>query len=716
MNLAFRLASGQADDRPRLPGSLHVNRRLSQWIRVRGDGAVEISPGKVEFGQGIVTALAQIAAEELDVSIARIRMIPASTPASPDEAVTSGSLSIQESGTAIRYACAEARAILLGAAAIRLDAPAETLRVEDGEIVAASGKRTSYWAFADEGLLDREATAGVAPKSPSRHRLVGTAVERFDIPDKVYGAPRFIQDLELPGMLYGRVLRPPSPRASLKSLDESKARGLPGVVAIVRDGNFVGVIAEREETAVAALAKLRAGAIWNETETLPEQSTLADWLKAQPLDTKVADTRETAVPSEVARTVRARYTKPYIAHASIGPSCAAAQWLGDGVRVWTHSQGIYNLRADLAAALGLSLQHVVLEHIENAGCYGHNAADDVALDAALLARAADGRPVKTQWTREDDFAWPPFGPAMAIEIEADLDARGTIVGWRHELWSNGHSSRPGRSSSPALLAAWHLAQPFEQPLAINPPLAAGGGADRNAVPPYDFPAWRIVNHRLLAMPIRASALRSLGGFANVFAVESFLDQLAAERGEDPIDFRLRHLTDVRARAVIEAAAARAGWRGRPKREGIGWGIGFARYKNMGAYCAVIAEIEAEREIRARRLVVAVDVGQVINPDGVANQMEGGAIQAASWTLKESVRFDRTRITSATWEDYPILRFSEVPTVEIEIVSRPDERPLGAGEAAQGPTAAAIANAVFDALGVRVRDLPITPERIVAAMQ
>jgi CO/xanthine dehydrogenase Mo-binding subunit len=716
MNFAVRMASGQTDAEPRLPGSLQINRRLSQWMHVRSDGVVEICPGKVELGQGIVTALAQIAAEELDVSIARIRMIPASTPLSPDEAVTSGSLSIQESGTAIRYACAEARAILLGAAAIRLDAAIETLRVADGEIAAANGKRTSYWAFADDNLLDREASATVPPKMPSTHCIVGTAVERLDIPDKVYGRSRFIQDLELPGLLYGRVLRPPSPRASLASLDGSAASALPGVVAIVRDGNFVGVLAEREEVAVAALAKLRAGTKWNESETLPDQANFADWLKTQPLDTKVVDTRETAAPAEVARTVRARYTKPYIAHASIGPSCAAAQWTASGVRVWTHSQGIYNLRADLAATLGLALPQVGLEHVENAGCYGHNAADDVALDAALLARAADGRPVKTQWTREDDLSWPPFGPGMAIELEADLDARGVIVGWRHELWSNGHSSRPGRSNTPALLAAWHLAKPFEQPLSINPPLAAGGGADRNAVPLYDFPAWRIINHRLLAMPIRASALRSLGGFGNVFAIESFLDELAAERGEDPVEFRLRHLSDARARAVIEAAAARAGWHGRKKREGIGYGIGFARYKNMGAYCAVIAEIEAGREIQVHRLVVAVDVGQVINPDGVANQMEGGAIQAASWTLKEGVRFDRMRITSTAWEDYPILIFSAVPKVEVEIVSRPDERSLGAGEAAQGPTAAAIANAVFDALGVRVRDLPITPERIVAAME
>jgi CO/xanthine dehydrogenase Mo-binding subunit len=322
--------------------------------------------------------------------------------------------------------------------------------------------------------------------------------------------------------------------------------------------------------------------------------------------------------------------------------------------------------------------------------------------------------VKLQWTRADELGWSPFGPAMLVELAADLDAGGEIVAWRHELWSNGHSSRPGRADIPSLLAASHVEKGFAQPLSINPPLARGGGADRNAVPLYDFPARRIVNHRLLTMPIRASAMRSLGALANVFAIESFMDELATARGADPVEWRLRHLSDPRAKAVIEAAARRADWTGWRRRDGWGHGIAFAKYKNLGAYCAVVAEIEAEREVRVRRLVVAVDVGLVVNPDGVANQLEGGAIQATSWTLKEQVRFDRTRITSTAWEDYPILRFSEVPRVEVEIVARPDLPSVGAGEGAQGPTAAAIANAVFDALGVRVRDLPLTPERIAAA--
>jgi CO/xanthine dehydrogenase Mo-binding subunit len=359
--------------------------------------------------------------------------------------------------------------------------------------------------------------------------------------------------------------------------------------------------------------------------------------------------------------------------------------------------------------------HIVVEHVEGAGCYGHNGADDVGLDAALLARAAIGRPVRVEWSRADELAWSPVGAAQVVDVEADLDDKGEIVAWRHDAWGNGHVSRPGRAKSPRLLAALHLAKPFAPFVSVDPPLAGGGGLQRNAIPTYDFPSWKITSHRLLTMPIRTSALRTLGAFANVFAIESFVDELAAERGEDPLAFRLRHLPDPRARAVLETAARRANWSGWKSQEGKGHGLGFARYKNAGAYCAVVAEIEGDADIRVRRLVVVADVGEVINRDGVANQFEGGAVQATSWTLKEAVRFDRERITSDTWETYPILRFSEVPAVEVEIIARPEAKALGAGEAAHAPTAAAIGNAVFQALGVRVRDLPITRDRIVAAM-
>jgi CO/xanthine dehydrogenase Mo-binding subunit len=696
----------------KLPGNLQTNRRLSQWLRITPDGVVAVSPGKVEIGQGIITALGQIAAEELDVDFARIRMIPASTGASPDEGVTSGSLSIQDSGTSLRHACAEARAIYLAEAAAELGAPAETLRVEDGRIVAPNGRHTSYWALAEDALLDREASGTVAPKRPADYKIVGRSVPRLDLPDKILARPRFIHDLVLPHMLHGRVVRPASRGARLVSVDDASVRATPGVVAVVRDGSFLGVLAEREEVAVKAAQALAQRASWDERDTLPAGDALARWLRSAPHDTKVVDER----PSDVkpARTHSATYSRPFTAHAAIGLSCALAQWKGaESVAIWTHSQGVYNLRTDLAMALGLPVDAVTVTHVEGAGCYGHNPADDVALDAALLARAAGGRPVRMQWTREDELGWAPYGPAMIVDLSAGLDASGKIVQWTLENYSNGHSTRPGRAPTPALLAAWHLEQPFEPPMAINPPMP-GGGSERNAVPLYDF-SRRIVCHRVLDMPLRPSALRSLGAFANVFAIESFMDELALAAGADPVEYRLRHLKDQRGRAVIEAAARRMGWTARKKAEGRGFGIAFAKYKNLGAYCAVVAEVEAEREIRVRRLTIAADVGLVVNPDGVANQIEGGAVQATSWTLKEAVRFDRRRVTSTSWEEYPILRFSEVPTVDVEILNRPEERAVGAGEGAQGPTGAAIANAVFDALGVRVRDLPITPERIVAAM-
>jgi CO/xanthine dehydrogenase Mo-binding subunit len=353
--------------------------------------------------------------------------------------------------------------------------------------------------------------------------------------------------------------------------------------------------------------------------------------------------------------------------------------------------------------------------MEGAGCYGHNAADDVALDAVLLAQAASGRPVRVQWSRADEMSHAPFGAAMAIEVEADLDATGEILDWRHSIWSNGHAARPGRAAQPALLAGTELANPFPRTISTNPPQANGGGGDRNSVPLYDFPCWHIESHRLLTMPIRTSALRTLGAQGNVFAIECFLDELATERGEDPVDFRLRYLRDTRAQDVIRAVARRAKWKP-DKRAGAGYGLGFSRYKNTGAYCAVVAEIEGAEDIRVKRLTIAVDVGEAINPDGVINQIEGGAIQAVSWVLKERVRFDNERITSTTWTDYPILRFSEVPEVEVELIQRPDMDPLGAGEAAHGPVTAAIANAVFDALGVRIRKLPITRDSLIAAME
>ena len=694
--------------------SLAVNPKLSSWINF-AEGKVIVSPGKVEIGQGIVTALAQIAADELDVEISRIEMVRAATPASPNEGVTSGSLSVQHSGRAIRFACAEIRQIFLNAAAERLGVAPDVLTITDGNIAGPGNVSTSYWELAGDISLDRDATAGAQPKSSAQRTLAGHSLQRLDIPDKVFGRPRFIQDSAPPGTLHGRVLRAELALARLIELNEERARKVEGLVAIVHDGNFAGVVCETEAAAEAAVTALRKGAKWSSSAALPDEDGLAEWLKQQPAVSTVIASKNATAPAAVARTIKRQYHRPYIAHGSIAPSCAMAQWDGDMVRVWTHSQGVYNLRSDLALVFKLPRENITVEHMEGAGCYGHNGADDVALDAALLAKATPGRTVRVQWSRADEMSHAPFGAAMAIEIEAGLDSDGEIASWRHTIWSNGHTARPGRAEQPTLLAASELAAPFPRAISLDPPPASGGGSDRNSVPLYDFPAWHIEAHRLTVMPVRTSALRTLGAQGNTFAIESLLDEIAVDRGEDPVAFRLRHLTDPRSRDVIQAAARRANWKP-VKQDGVGYGIGFSRYKTTGAYCAAVAEVEVGEDIRVRKLTLAVDVGEAVNPDGVINQIEGGAIQATSWVLKERVRFDRTRITSSSWTEYPILRFSEVPEVEVEVISRPEIDPVGAGEAAHGPVTAAIANAVFDALGVRLRSLPITRDRLIAAME
>ena len=704
-----------ADTPPRkLPGSLNANRRLDRWLRVNRDGTVTAFPGKVEIGQGILTALAQIVAEELDVTLGRVRLEPADTRYSPDEGMTSGSQSITDGGTALRYAAAEARDLLLQRAAARLGVSLEQLSVADGVVSARSGGSVTYWDLASEDLLAREATAEIAPKPPSMHTIIGKPAPRRDIPAKVTGTAIYVHDLELPGMLHGRIARPPSYDARLTGVDEAEVRALPGVVAVVRDGSFLGVIAGREEQAIRALTRLRRIARWEESTRLPEPDPRF-LCKETTEDTVISEKHDAAAAARAAKTLEAEYTRPYTAHAALGPSCAVAQFEGGRYTVWTHSQGIFPLRRDLAPVLGVEEGHIAVIHMDGAGCYGHNGADDAALDAALLARAVPGRPVRVQWMREDEFHWEPYGPTMVVKLKADLDRDGQIVRWTEDIWSNSHSTRPNGLGGINLLAAWHLAQPHKASPPRNPPLP-GGGSHRNAIPIYEFPNERVTNRLVKRMPLRVSALRALGATANVFAIESFMDELAAAAGADPVEFRLRHLKDPRARAVIETVAAKAGWRKGEKGDGTrGRGIGFARYKNGACYVAEIAEVEAGNEIAVKRVWAAIDAGLVINPDGLVNQTEGGIIQAVSWALKEAIQYDRSRILTSTWIDYPILTFEESPQVEVTIVNRPDQPPLGAGEGTQGPTAAAIANAIHNAMGVRLRDMPFTRERVLAAL-
>lgn len=696
-----------------LPGSLETNRRLDRWLRFDRDGTVTIFPGKVEIGQGILTVLVQMVAEELDIALERVRLAPADTSYSPDEGMTSGSRSIQESGIALRYAAAEVRDLLLQRAAAKLGASLEQLTVRDGTITVRGGGSTTYWELASADLLAREATAEVAPKMPEQHALVGTDVRRLDIPAKVTGKPSYVQDMDLPGMLHGRIARPPGPGARLAAFDAAEIEAMPGVAAVVRDGNFIGVIAGREEQAIRAQRRIARSAKWEERPTLPANSDPRYLLELESEDEVISEKANAAAAA--ATRFEAEYSRPHIAHASLSPSCAVAQFEAGKFTVWTHSQGIFPLRGDLAKVLECAESDIVVIHAEGAGCYGHNGADDVALDAALLARAVPGRAVRVQWMREDEFAWEPYGSPMVVKMSAALDAKGSIASWTHDVWSHAHSTRPGGKGGTNLLAGWHLEKPVAAARPGNPPLP-GGGSHRNAIPLYDFPNQRIANHLVRQAPLRTSALRSLGAHVNVFAIESFMDELAVAANADPVEFRLRHLKDPRARAVIETVAAQAGWKSREAGDGTrGRGLAFARYKNVGCYVAVIVEIEAGNEVRVRRVFAAVDAGQAINPDGIINQTEGGIIQTVSWTLKERVGFDRERVTTCTWDDYPILTFGEAPEVEVTLINRPEMPPLGAGEGAQGPTGAAIGNAIYNALGVKLRDMPLTREKLISAL-
>ncbi|MEN3296531.1 MAG: nicotinate dehydrogenase subunit, partial [Burkholderiales bacterium] len=698
-----------------LPGSLKTQPLLDGWIRIDADGGITVFTGKAELGQGIKTALLQVAAEELVVNPARITLVTADTERTPNEGYTAGSHSMQDSGTAIRHAAAQVRAILLGLAARRFAVPVESLRFDNG-VIHAGDRSVSY----GELVSGQELHVKAAPESPLRdpkaHTVMGKPMQRVDIPAKVTGGVAYVQDLRLPGMVHGRVIRPPGPGAMLARLDTTRAEKLPGVLKIVRDGRFIGVIAEREYQAITASRMLAAGAQWEERPTLPAPADLYKSVQSAPAQDFVILERG-VLSGSGARTVAATYRRPYQMHASIGPSCAVAQLADDKYTVWTHSQGVYPLRNALAEMLRVPNEGIRCVHTEGSGCYGHNAADDVAADAALLARAVPGRPVRVQWMREDEHGWEPFGPPMISSAKAALDASGKISEWQYEVWSNPHNSRPGTAGN--LLAATHLEQPFVPPPPKPLPQPEGGG-DRNAIPLYTLPNAHVVHHFLPDTPLRVSALRSLGAYCNVFAIESFMDELAAAADADPVAFRLRHMSDARAQEVMRLAAERFGWSAYRRRPGRGRGFAFARYKNLGAYAAIATEVEVVRDsglVRIVRAVAAVDSGEAVNPDGIRNQIEGGIIQSSSWTLVEEATFNRTRVTSRDWAGYPILRFPQIPdSIEVHIIDRPGQPFLGTGEAAQGPAAAAIANAVADATGVRFRDLPLSRARVRGALE
>ena len=711
-----------------LPGTLAKDPALDSWIAIHRDGTVTVKTGKVEIGQGIKTAVAIVAAEELDVALGRIRVQTGDTALSPNERTTSGSKSMEESAVAVRQAAAECRHHLLALAAEALGVPAADLSVEDGTVRGPrTNRQTDYWTLMGDKPFARDATGAVAPKAPARHRLVGTRVGRLDIPAKVFGEPAFVHDLRLPGMVHGRVIRPAGQRMRLDAVDAAAVEGLAGVIRVVRDGDFLAVVAEREIDAVRARDRLHQSARWTIEGGQPDEDRLHEWmLSRKTVDRGVIDgtavddfPAETPPPADAVTTLESYYAKPYLLHAALGPSCAVAEFKDGRLTVWTHSQGVYPLRGAIASVLEIAPATVRCLHMEGSGCYGHNGADDVALDAALLARAVPGRPVRVQWHREDEHAWEPFSTPMVVRPRASLGADGAVVDWRFDIWSHNHGQRPSAAKdSSSLLAAGHLAKRWNRP-AQKPGSGHEASEHRNGWPAYDFKDPKVAKRFIAGSTFRCSSMRGLGAYCNVFGIESMMDELAEASGQDPVAFRLRHLSDPRARAVIEWAAQAIGWNPKGRGPDRGQGLGYGRYKNSAGYCAVAVELSVDPRtgtVRLERVASAVDVGEAVAPDNVVNQIEGGIVQAASWTLKERVRFGPAEIVSRDWASYPILTFPEMPlAMETKVMARPGEPFLGVGEASQGPTPSAITGAIFQATGVRLRELPLLPERVRRAL-
>jgi CO/xanthine dehydrogenase Mo-binding subunit len=541
-------------------------------------------------------------------------------------------------------------------------------------------------------------------------------VRRVDIPNKVTGGEAYIQDMRMHNMVHARIVMPPSPKATIQSINVDPIEKLAGILKVYRDGNFLAVITEREYQAVVASNALAAATTWFERETLPDQATIYDYLKSLPAkDDVILQRGQSQETSD--KTLSATFKRPYHMHGSIGPSCAIALMQNGELTVWSHGQGMFPLQATVAELLRMPKEKVRCIHVEGSGCYGHNGADDAGAGAALLAAAFPGRPVRLQWMRDQEHIWEPYGPAMLSEIRGALDSNGNVIDFSYDVWSNSHSTRP--ESAGNTMVGWLVSKPFAPPEPKPIPQPAGGG-DRNAIPIYKFPNAKVTSHFIPQMPIRVSALRSLGAYLNVFAIESFMDEMAGAANADPVEFRLKHLEDPRGKKVIETVIEHFDWKNWKKTGPYhGRGFAFAKYKNLAAYMAIALDLEVDRNtgrVRLGRAVAADDSGQAVNPDGIKNQVEGAIVQAASWTLFEQVTYDRTRIKSRDWATYPILRFEDLfRNVDVHVIDSPGQPYLGTGEGGQGPTAAAIANALADATGQRFRELPFNRERLKAAL-
>ncbi|MGB9390966.1 MAG: molybdopterin cofactor-binding domain-containing protein [Xanthobacteraceae bacterium] len=721
LTVSFALAGlrTHAEGTTPAPRMLDPN-ELDSFLVVDGDGTVTLFCGKVDLGQGLRIAMRQIAGEELGIGVEKINYVEGDTALTPDQGRTSGSNGIQRGGMQIRRAAATAREALIALAAQRLNMAAEDLVAADGQVRPKNGGAGIRFAdLIGTRSFNLKLNPKAPLKNPATYTLVGRPLPRPDVPAKCTGTFTYMQDFSLPDMVHARVIRPPAIGAKLIAVDEASIKNLPGA-KVVRIKDFLAVVADDEWTAVRASRALRAQ--WTSWSGLPEQDKLAATLRGdRDITDEVLVTRGPgpvgnppgANPSgAMARS--ATYFWPMQSHASIGPSCAVADVTDDSATIWTASQGTHGNRKTFARFLGLPEETVRLIYLDGAGCYGMNGHEDAAADAAILARAV-GRPVRVQWSREDEHGWDPKGPPQLLDISGAVDPSGRIIAWRTEMWLP--QTTPGLPDIPLLAPA---AAGLDDVRGLQPGLIS-----QNTDPPYAADNVQVLVHWLKDTPLRPAPIRSPGKPANCFAVESFTDELAAAAGLDPVEFRLRGLEDKRGAEAIRRAAALMNWQSRPspspnRNAALAHGRGFAyvHYKHSESYVAMGMEVTVERSsgrIKVERVACAFDCGQIINPDGARAQVEGSILQTLSRALMEEVQFDRSRVTSVDWSSYPILRFPDVPKLDIALIDRPTEPPLGAGEAACTTVAAALANAVFDATGARLRTVPFTPERVKATL-
>jgi len=687
---------------------------VDAFLAIASSGLVTLYSGKVELGTGVGTALTQIVADELDVPPSRIEVVEGDTATTPAQGKTWGSLTIQVGGVQIRQAAATARQALLQEAGKRLGAAAGDLVVEKGVVRArGDGKQISYGELIGGKNFALKIDQQAPLKDPANYKIVGQPIPRFDIPPKVTGQFTYIQDFKLPGMLHGRVVRPPAIGASLQSVEEKSVNDVAGLVKVIHQGNFLGVVAESEWGAIRAAQKLKAS--WSNWEGLPEQSHLWEYVRATKINkddvTSNVGNAEQAL-EQAAKRVSATYNFAIHSLGSMGPSCAVAEFKDGKLTCWSASQATHDLRLQLAAMLSMKDSDVRVIYVDGSGCYGRNGHEDAAADAVLLARAV-GRPVRVQWMREDEHGWDPKGPPTLMDLQAGLDGSGHVVAWYSQLYVP-----EGAGGNVKLVAAELAGLPFEK--GMSP-----GNIINNSAIPYTFPNVRTVAHRLAETPLRPSWIRAPGRMQNTFCNEAFVDEVAVAAGADPLEFRLHYLNDSRGTDLLKRLARFAQWQGRTSQKAssgevsTGRGTSYVKYELARTYVGAVADVEINRksgEIRVKHVAIVQDCGQVINPDGVRNQIEGNVIQTVSRTLKEEVTFDRSHVTSLDWVTYPILTFPEVPDVDIDLMERPTEKPWGVGEPSSAVVPSAIANAVFDAVGVRLRSVPFTPAKLRAALQ